>query len=400
MPKGFVYILECSDGSYYAESALDYEARLKQHQDGKGANHTKNRLPVKLVYLEEHQGIDVAFNREKQIQGWSRTKKEALINGELNKLPEILEGTTPENLKLFSSNGKLLLTGEYLVLDGAKSLALPTTYGQQLLVKKTKKNTIFWKSYNEENSIWFQDEFNIKDLLSGYLKSENEVSSRLIQVLRSVIKLNPNLLNTEHGFDIKTTQDFNRSWGLGTSSTLINNIANWADVDAYKLLELTFGGSGYDIACAQNDGAITYQLENKTPLVRPVDFRSIFKDNIFFVYLNQKQNSRDGIASYRKYDGDLSNSISKINSITTNMISCKSLENFEHLIIEHEEIISKIINQKPVKKRLFNDFDGAVKSLGAWGGDFVMVTSKDNPTDYFMRKGYEVILTYSEMIKA
>lgn len=84
-----MYILECSDGSYYTGSTKDLELRLAQHQAGEGANHTKKRLPVKLVYYEEYQRIDEAFYREKQVQGWSRKKKEALIKGEFDILPEL-----------------------------------------------------------------------------------------------------------------------------------------------------------------------------------------------------------------------------------------------------------------------------------------------------------------------
>jgi putative endonuclease len=87
--KGYLYILECSDGSYYTGSTIDLEQRLNQHQNGQGANHTKKRLPVKLVYYEEYERIDHAFNREKQIQGWNRKKKEALIDGTPELLPEI-----------------------------------------------------------------------------------------------------------------------------------------------------------------------------------------------------------------------------------------------------------------------------------------------------------------------
>ncbi len=87
--KGFMYILQCSDDSYYTGSTIDLEKRLEEHQSGNGANHTKKRLPVKLVYYEEFQRIDKAFYREKQIQGWSRAKKEALINGFHEKLPSL-----------------------------------------------------------------------------------------------------------------------------------------------------------------------------------------------------------------------------------------------------------------------------------------------------------------------
>ena len=84
---GFVYILECADGSFYTGSTIDLELRLKQHESGNGANHTKKRLPVKLVYYEVYHRIDEAFYREKQIQGWSRKKKIALIEEKAHLLP-------------------------------------------------------------------------------------------------------------------------------------------------------------------------------------------------------------------------------------------------------------------------------------------------------------------------
>ena len=86
--KGWMYVLECSDGSYYTGSTNDLNRRLEQHKKGEGANHTKSRLPVKLIYFEEYDRIDEAFYREKQVQGWSRKKKEALIEGDYKKLIE------------------------------------------------------------------------------------------------------------------------------------------------------------------------------------------------------------------------------------------------------------------------------------------------------------------------
>lgn len=87
--KGYMYILECADGTYYTGSTRHLEERIRQHRCGLGANHTRKRLPVKLVYFEEFQRIDHAFYREKQIQGWRREKKEALIYGEQHRLPEL-----------------------------------------------------------------------------------------------------------------------------------------------------------------------------------------------------------------------------------------------------------------------------------------------------------------------
>lgn len=104
--NGYTYILECCDGSYYTGSTNNLELRLQQHYNSEGANHTRKRLPVKLVYYEEYDRIDTAFFREKQIQGWSRKKKEALINGmpeELKKLAECMNETHCKNNSGFDS---------------------------------------------------------------------------------------------------------------------------------------------------------------------------------------------------------------------------------------------------------------------------------------------------------
>ncbi len=86
---GYIYILECNNGSYYTGSTINLEQRILQHQTGEGANYTRKHLPVRLVYFEEFGQIEEAFKREKQIQGWSRKKKEALIKGQFDKLMEL-----------------------------------------------------------------------------------------------------------------------------------------------------------------------------------------------------------------------------------------------------------------------------------------------------------------------
>ncbi|RBP32040.1 mevalonate kinase [Oceanihabitans sediminis] len=301
-------------------------------------------------------------------------------------------------MEKFYSHGKLLLTGEYLALDGAIALAVPTKFGQSLDIEGIEATKLQWQSLDEKGNIWFEDTISFKDISEGFATPKNEISERLLQILRAAKKLNPTFLEDQTGYKIKTLLEFPKDWGLGTSSTLINNIATWANVDAYKLLESTFGGSGYDIACAQHATPISYQLKNDKQLVKPISFNPVFKEHLYFVYLNKKQNSRDGIAVYKENKGNLSEAIQAINSITQNMISCTSLEAFNVLLEQHEQLISKIIKQEPIKQRLFSDFKGCIKSLGAWGGDFVLVTSINDPREYFNRKGYTTILTYEEMV--
>lgn len=307
-------------------------------------------------------------------------------------------------MKKFYSHGKLLLTGEYVVLDGALSLAIPTLYGQSLVVENGEKCQLKWVSLDDNEDIWFEAEFVTEnnEILNHDL-NHTAISKRLLQILKAAQKLNPTFLSRPNGYTITTRLGFPKNWGLGTSSTLINNIANWAQVDPYQLLEMTFGGSGYDIACAEANSALTYQLSIGNIKIerdiKSVGFNPTFHQNLYFVHLNQKQNSRDGIAQYRQNNSDLSASISKINIITKEMITCESLVIFQKLIDEHEQIISGVIKQTPVKALLFDDFKGSIKSLGAWGGDFIMVASKDNPTTYFKDKGYHTIISYSDMVK-
>lgn len=301
-------------------------------------------------------------------------------------------------MQTYYSHGKLLLTAEYVVLDGAKALAIPTVFGQSLHIEKEATNKLTWNSLDHNKNVWFNAVFSFQnETVSIENTTNSEISDRLLQVITAVKQLNPKFLKDE-GYKISTVLEFPKNWGLGTSSTLINNIANWAKVDAYKLLELTFGGSGYDIACAQEDSALTYQLIDTERVVETLNFNPCFKDNLYFIHLNKKQNSRDGIAHYKANRSDLEAAISAINTITEQIMTCETLGQFQSLINKHEEIIASVTNQSPVQRSLFNDFNGSIKSLGAWGGDFVLVASKNNPTEYFEKKGFETILSYSDMI--
>ncbi|WP_248723967.1 GYDIA family GHMP kinase [Seonamhaeicola sp. ML3] len=303
-------------------------------------------------------------------------------------------------MKHYFSHGKLLITGEYLVLDGAQALAIPTKYGQSLEIETIPESSIYWESIDLNGSIWFKTE--IKIAPNGDLKSaQNDVvTERLIEIFNAIKTQKPDFFGIEGGYSIKTVLDFPKNWGLGTSSTLINNLSNWADINAFKLLDLTFGGSGYDIACAQNDGPIIYKTIPKgQPEVETTPFNPIFKEDLYFIHLNKKQNSRDGIAYYRAQQKEaLKDVILEINAITSKMVSCRDLNEFQDLMDKHETIIANITNQTPVKEQLFKDFNGSIKSLGAWGGDFIMAACDTNPTNYFTNKGFETIIPYSAMV--
>ena len=299
--------------------------------------------------------------------------------------------------KTFYSNGKLLITGEYLVLNGVKAFALPTKFGQNLIVEDGSDDQIEWKSFDADKSIWFDEIISFKDII-GKETFEDKTKTTLIEILHEAFLQNPSFIENSNGYKITTELTFPKFWGLGTSSTLINNIAQWLEINPYKILKNTFGGSGYDIANAQNDFPITYQLQHGEPVVNSVDFKRSFTDNIYFVYLNKKQSSKASIAVYLQKQNDISKVISEIEKITEIALETNDLTTFSEAMQNHEITMSAVLEMETVKERYFSDFAGVVKSLGAWGGDFVMVISEENPKDYFKQKGFETILTYEEMI--
>lgn len=300
--------------------------------------------------------------------------------------------------KRFYSNGKLLITGEYVVLDGALALALPTKFGQDFVIEQGQNKEIVWKSFDSDGSIWFNETIPFLDIIHNSNFKNQPERNTLIGILHEAYLLNPAYIINHEGYCIATHLTFPKFWGLGTSSTLINNISQWLAIDAFTLLKNSFGGSGYDIACAQNDTPILYQLANGKPILKKVYFAPKFTKNLYFVYLNKKQSSKNAITSYFKKQKNSTETISKINAITDTIVISKNIEEFISEIEKHETILSEILETSTVKEELFSDFKGTVKSLGAWGGDFVMVVSKDNPRNYFKEKGYKTLIAYKDMI--
>lgn len=304
-------------------------------------------------------------------------------------------------MQKFHSHGKLLISGEYAVLDGATAFALPTKPGQSLQIEEIGEPLIKWKSLDCDGNIWFQESFDISDLMTDLdtkKPREQEVSKMLFLTLHSAAEKNPGLLNGK-GFEVTSRTEFPLDWGLGTSSTLVTNIAKWFNIDPFKLLEETFGGSGYDVAVALHSTPITFQKQGAENSIFKTSFDPPFKDLLFFVHLNQKQNSRESIDHYRQQDKRaLDTAIEKISALTHNIISCTDLLEFQLLLEVHENIISQLLGLQKVKTRLFPDYPGAVKSLGGWGGDFILATGNAANMEYFKRKGYTTVLPYSDII--
>ena len=318
-------------------------------------------------------------------------------------------------MSLYQSHGKFLLTGEYLVLKGALALALPLKLGQTLSVETRHGTSLQWDAYKPDGP-WFSVTLNPKNL--EIIDSDDQSKAeKLKQILQAVKQLNPKAFEGNN-LKFTTRLDFDPNWGLGSSSTLIANIARWADVNPYKLLKLTFGGSGYDIACATAEGPIYYQvktevpepevaerrrsIEGPTPTVVPINFNPPFADHFYFIYQGQKQSSSKEIKAFlsKANPVDLQKDIEAVSEISRAVPKCQSLDEFAMLMQCHERIISRCIGQEPVQKH-FPDFEGLLKSLGAWGGDFILAATnwdRDQVRAYFKGKGLDVVFGYKELV--
>jgi len=300
-----------------------------------------------------------------------------------------------------SAHGKLLLAGEYFVLDGATSLAIPTRFGQRFKVKIEPSQTasLYWKSYDFKENIWFEAALKGNDFQPVF--SSNEAfTSRLRQILNAAQKLGA--IFPKGQISIQSHLEFPRAWGLGSSSTLIYALAKWLDINPYELLQNTFGGSGYDIACANSKSAIFYTIKDQVGTSKPVLFSPPFREKIGFVYLGNKQNSRDGIQVYRKKGNPSNVLIQEISYLAKALSHQDSVEDFIKIIEKLEHLTGEWLQLTPMKEKKFSDFDGAIKSLGAWGGDFVMAVSPQGNAymkAYFQSKEMSDYLTFEEMVR-
>ena len=295
----------------------------------------------------------------------------------------------------YYSCGKLLITAEYLVLKGAKGLAMPTKYGQKLSIKKNRKKYIAWEAYTCDNEKWIDCKFDLNFKLLKSKKTKTEFVYSLSKLLKNINLLSPGFAG--EGLNISTNLEFKRNWGLGSSSTLINNVSNWLNINPYELLKKTYNGSGYDIAVANSKKSIFFQKKGDTNEITPARFSPPFKDNLFFIHLNKKVNSQKEVTKFLNQKNEYKDDILKINSLGEMLVKEKNQKIFNEMVKEHEEIISKIISKKPIQKVIFKDFCGQIKSLGSWGGDFILASGDTETPNYFSKKGYNIIIPFSEM---
>ena len=294
-----------------------------------------------------------------------------------------------------------MISGEYLVMKGAQSLALPVKFGQDLRVQSNDKNDLllYWQA-GVQGKNWFDAVFDLANL--EIIETNDIQKARFLKsLLHEANRLNPKTLKNSKGLKILTHANFNIEWGLGSSSTLIANMAKWFKIDPFVLHFKISKGSGYDIACANARTPIFYTLKDQRPNVEPADFNPDFSDQIFFVYLGQKQRSDKSIENLKHRLEKRENEIQRVSEISEELCATHDLDEFEFFINELEAMMSQALGMPTAKESRFTDFPGSVKSLGAWGGDFVMVTWRDgleNLKSWLRPKGLDIVFTFADLI--
>lgn len=298
----------------------------------------------------------------------------------------------------YRAHGKFLLTAEYMVLKGARALALPLKYGQRMTTAAISSDACHW--YSAENGkAWFEAVLDSSLCITS--TNNRAVADRLEQILESVLAQRPEALSLFRGKELRFDTDFNREWGLGTSSTLLALLASYTGTDPYRLLADTFGGSGYDLACATASGPVFFTRTGNGPQVETAPFDPPFKDAIYFVYLGNKQNSAAEVKKFFRDARIDPADTARISHISEAFCQTDSPGKLAALMTEHEQIMSRVLHTEPVQEKYFADFEGSVKSMGAWGGDFVMVVSENEEEyvrKYFFDRGFVTILGYSNVL--
>lgn len=277
---------------------------------------------------------------------------------------------------------------------------MPTRLGQWLRLNPAPDNATAhqWKSRRKDGTVWFEGSFaEFGTLLQA---TDMKVGRRLEDLFMSIEDQRPGFWGKQPFWSFETQLEFPLEWGLGSSSTLIAALSRWADIDPFQMMDDTLGGSGYDIACANARQPILFQRRTGRPNYVEIPYQPTFLDQICFVYLGQKQDSREGIQRFRNTVTS-ERQLERISELTMLFFKARDAREAVLVLEEHEALISEALRLPQVKQKHFPNFPGIVKSLGAWGGDFVMALSEKPAAatkQYFRVKGFETALTYQELI--
>ncbi len=297
-----------------------------------------------------------------------------------------------------SAPGKVMLCGEYFVLWGATALAFPCRHRQFLSVfHQPEKQTHNWITRVGDETI-FSCEIDKSSLEVQNIRGSFDSAKYIESLIKAVHHINPEAF--AHSFRFETLLTFRPEWGLGSSSSLIVNMARFADVDPFFLHRMISRGSGYDVACALFEKPLLFKNPEKPEISFP-EIHYNFTESLYFLPLNIKQDSQKAVKDI------LSKQISpqalaKASQLAVDLSQATDFISFTKLLNEYVHLVEDQLGLSNPAKEFFSDFQGTIKPLGAWGGDLMLVASQENKSyihGYFGAKGFKTVIEWHTIIE-
>lgn len=258
---------------------------------------------------------------------------------------------------------------------------------------------LHWITKDQNKEKWFECKLSLIDF--SIEKTTDEEKAIFIQTLiKSAAELNSDFLSQWKKYRVTAQLEFDPDWGWGTSSTLITNIAHWAELSPFELFFETQTGSGYDIAAAMSSGPIMYQKNDNELSFEGFDADLELLDRIYVFYQGQKSNSAKAVSSWKKQKKWKAKDIEHISEMAEKIGSGCSISEAVEVFREHENLLSKLLNQSPLQENHPGYEEGVIKSLGAWGGDFAMALHHDPDftEKYLKEKNIDPFFRLSDII--
>lgn len=294
------------------------------------------------------------------------------------------------------SSGKLILMGEYAVLHGMDALCIPLKAGQTMMVDSSNDDHIHWSWKYKDR---YLADFTLHKESLEVLTCRHGDPSWVIRLINHIRSKSEDFLKNR-GRIIRFDNQFPPEWGLGSSSATISSVCRYAGVDPFHINEILTGGSGADIAAATANQWFIYR-KAQPPVSWSLPFPFRLAHHVWFVYSGSKQATASHIQEVKNTRNTFNISLlPHVNWLVYRFITASALPELSFIVQEHESVISQLILKDPVGAD-FPDFPGKIKSLGAWGGDFLMAVSQQDEAfvkNYFATRGYPEVFSWEYFI--
>lgn len=272
-----------------------------------------------------------------------------------------------------------MLAGEYAVMCGVEALAMPVRAGQwqhvwEMPAKAVSK--LVWQSKDADGSVWFECRIDT-DIMHVSETTSESYSDTLLRLLLCIKEQKAELF-LHKNIRIETECEFNRSFGLGSSSTLVCNLAKWSGVDAHALQEHVFGGSGYDVAVGNLGRPLVYWLENNNSNWSSWQLPPDFTREWYLAFPGEKQNSRESLSTVKSQLEKISTDVAllqQMNACIQAVKTPRSLPMLEAMLEMWQALLSQRLDlSRPYETLGLSPVKGGLcKYLGAWGGDVLLI---------------------------